>query len=108
MKRKPPLRVSRYTAAKRGPLAKKKPGKRRTAAIGIDIGGTKTLAALLDDSFEVVAEEKLRTVPEKGGFQAFDRALGKAVKALMREAGKRGLKVKYAGVGCAGRIDMRR
>jgi glucokinase len=108
MKRKPPLRVSRYTAAKRGPLAKKKEGKRRPAAIGIDIGGTKTLAALLDDGFEVVAEEKLRTIPEKGGLAAFDRALGKAVKALMREAERRRLKVKYVGVGCAGRIDMAR
>ena len=49
------------------PAVAKKNWKR--AYIGIDIGGTKSLYALLDENFEVIAEEKLRTIPEKGGLR---------------------------------------
>jgi glucokinase len=82
--------------------------KRKRASIGIDIGGTKSLYALFDASFEVLAEEKLPTHPEKGGIGVFDRGMSKAVKALLRAAAKRGLKVKHVGAGCAGEVDMRR
>lgn len=101
-------RVTRYTQAEAPLQLATKKGKRRDAAIGIDIGGTKTLIALLDEDFEVVAEEKLRTRPEKGGSKAFDRGMGRAVKALVRYAGKRRYRIKVVGAGVAGRIDMRR
>jgi len=78
------------------------------ASIGIDIGGTKTLYALFDSKFEVLAEEKLRTHPDKGGVRAFTTTLSVTVRKLMREAQRRGLKVKYVGVGCAGDIDHKR
>lgn len=81
---------------------------RGAASIGIDIGGTKTLCALFDKKFEVVAEEKLRTTPKKGGAGAFTAALRAAVYRLLAAAHKRGLTVKYAGVGCAGDIDLKR
>ena len=80
---------------------------RRRATLGIDIGGTKSLYALFDERFEVVAEEKLRTHPDRGAEKAFTRALKKTVGVLMREAQKRGLAVGAVGVGCAGDIDMR-
>jgi glucokinase len=80
---------------------------RQAATIGIDIGGTKTLAALFDARFETVAEEKFRTVPEKGGVRAFDRNLRGAVKALLAEAKRRRLAVHHVGVGCAGQVDLR-
>jgi glucokinase len=86
-------------------VAKKK---RKRAYIGIDIGGTKSLYALLDENFEVIAEEKLRSQPEKGGVRAFSGAMGRAVGALMKEADRRGLRVTTVGVGCAGDIDMKR
>ncbi|HET7728957.1 MAG TPA: ROK family protein [Usitatibacter sp.] len=91
-------------------MKKKKNGKTdsKRACIGIDIGGTKSLYALFDSNFEVLAEEKLRTHPEKGGVRAFTRALKGTVDKLMREARKRGLKVKCVGVGCAGDIDLKR
>ena len=88
-------------------MAKKKQAKRR-AYIGIDIGGTKSLYALFDESFEVLAEKKLRTHPEKGGVAMFTRSMTRAVKALMAEARKRDLEVRRVGVGCAGDIDLRR
>ncbi len=82
--------------------------RRKRAYIGIDIGGTKSLYALLDDKFEVLAEEKLRTHPGKGGVRAFTAQMAGAVGALVKEAGQRSLKVKVVGVGCAGDIDMKR
>ena len=81
--------------------------KRQAATIGIDIGGTKTLCALFDAGFEVLAEEKFRTVPEKGGVKAFDRSLRKAVGTLLAEAKRRGCAVHFVGVGCAGQVDLR-
>lgn len=82
----------------------RKNGKR--AYIGIDIGGTKSLFALFDESFEVLAEEKFRTQSEKGGLRVFDRKMAASVKRLLTEARSRALKVKVVGVGCAGDIDM--
>lgn len=82
-------------------------GKNRYATLGIDIGGTKSLYALFDDRFETIAEEKLRTHPDKGGVKAFTREMRKAVVSLVEEADRRGLELRAVGVGCAGDIDMR-
>ena len=80
--------------------------RRRRATLGIDIGGTKSLYALFDDTFEVLAEEKLPTHPERGGAGAFRRAMDAAVGRLIARAGKRGYRIRAVGVGCAGDIDM--
>jgi len=85
---------------------KRKNDKKQAATIGIDIGGTKTLVALFDARFEALAEEKFRTVPEKGGVKAFDKTLRGAVKRLLAEAQKRGLTVHFVGVGCSGQVDL--
>lgn len=85
----------------------KKREPRGRATVGVDIGGTKSLYALFDDRFEVLAEEKLRTDPGKGGAKAFTRDMRGAVKRLLAEARKRRLEVRAVGVGCAGDIDMR-
>ena len=78
------------------------------AYIGIDIGGTKSLYALFDESFEVLAEKKLRTHPEKGGRPAFTREMTAAIKTLLSQARKSNVEVRRVGVGCAGDIDMKR
>ncbi|HET9469848.1 MAG TPA: ROK family protein, partial [Usitatibacter sp.] len=77
------------------------------ATLGIDIGGTKSLYALFDERFEIVAQEKLRTHPDKGGVKAFTREMRAAVGALLKVARRKGLRVRAVGVGCAGDIDMR-
>jgi len=77
------------------------------ATLGIDIGGTKSLYALFDERFEIVAQEKLRTHPDKGGVKAFTREMRGAVEALLKVARRKGLRVRAVGVGCAGDIDMR-
>jgi glucokinase len=86
---------------------KKRNDKGQVATIGIDIGGTKTLCALFDARFEVLAEEKFRTAPERGGVRAFDATLRAAVKRLLAEAKRRKLSVLCVGVGCAGQVDLR-
>jgi len=86
-------------------LAKKR--KRRNAAIGIDIGGTKTLFALLDEDFEVVAEEKLRSRDGEDPLASFEKGMEAAVARLLEEADERKLKVKIVGVGLAGIADFK-
>jgi glucokinase len=86
-------------------LARKK--KRRHATIGIDIGGTKTLYALLDESFEVIAEEKLRSRAGKDPLKSFEAGLEDSLRTLLKEARDRKLKVRHVGVGVAGEPDMK-
>ena len=85
-------------------MAKKR--KRNRATIGIDIGGTKTLSALLDDDFEVVAEEKLRSRSGDDPLAEFEKGLEKSIRTLLKAARKLGLKVAYVGVGVAGQADF--
>ncbi len=77
-------------------------------AIGIDIGGTKTLYALFDGDFRILAEERVQTYPDKGGLRAFTSGLNATIGKLMREARKRRVQVAHVGVGCAGDIDRKR
>jgi glucokinase len=81
---------------------------KKHAYIGIDVGGTKCLLALFDHRFEVVAEEKFRSHAEKGRAKAFTASLEAAIGRLLRAARRKGLRVRVAGVGCAGDIDMKR
>jgi glucokinase len=82
--------------------------KKKRAAIGIDVGGTKTLLALFDAELQVLAEHKFRTHPEAAGLKKFEKELSKGLDALMRVAHKRKLEVRHVGVGCAGDIDLRK
>jgi glucokinase len=77
-------------------------GKR--AVIGIDIGGTKTLCALINHRFEILHEIKFQTSPEDGR-PAFAKRLATAVKGIAREAKKQKLQLVGIGVASAGRID---
>jgi glucokinase len=86
----------------------KTPDDAKQASIGIDIGGTKSLYVLLDSTFEVLAQEKLQTHPDRGGVKAFTRTLRSTVQKLMADARRRGLEIGYVGVGCAGDIDFRK
>lgn len=79
----------------------------KRAYIGIDIGGTKSLFALFDEGFEVLAQEKFRTHQGRGGIRAFNRCLRGAVEKMVAEARRRGLRIKVVGAGCAGNIDMK-
>jgi len=53
--------------------------------LGVDLGGTKILAALFDDSFRLVARSKQSTTYEEGGPAVFARIVT-AVDAVLAEA----------------------
>lgn len=73
-------------------------------SIGIDIGGTKILVALLNARFRVVSEIKLKTKPEKGE-KAFLEAISYAVYQVLKEGDIGRKKVSGIGIGCPGFID---
>lgn len=76
----------------------------KDAVIGIDIGGTKTLCALIDDKFRVIEEEKFKTDPPEGR-KAFATSLISTCKRLRARAKKEELNLIGIGIACAGQVD---
>jgi glucokinase len=76
----------------------------KPAALGIDIGGTKTLCVLVNRHFEALDAVKFKTAPEEGQ-KHFMEELLKAVKSLDAAAKEKGLRLKAIGLGCAGQVD---
>src|ERR1700722_12266205 len=77
---------------------------KKPAAVGIDVGGTKTLCVLVDKRFRLLDQLKFKTAPE-GGRNRFTRKLTEAVATLVANARAKGLEVEAIGVGCAGSVD---
>src|SRR5581483_9490842 len=75
----------------------------RNATIGIDVGGTKLLFVLFDDTFKPIEEIKIRTPKEKKS--EFTEAIVEFVKKLGQSAAKQDLEVTAVGVGCSGKVD---
>jgi len=76
----------------------------KPAAVGIDVGGTKTLCVLVDKHFRELARAKFKTVAEEGR-DRFTRDLTLAVESLSRTARERGFEIVGVGIGCAGTVD---
>src|ERR1044071_2409072 len=77
---------------------------KKPAAIGIDVGGTKTLCVLVNKHFEQLEEIKFKTAPEEGR-NRFTHRLKDSVGALVNSARAKGLEVVAVGVGSAGAVD---
>lgn len=77
---------------------------KRSYSIGIDIGGTKVLTALVDAQFRILSEIKLKTKPEKGE-QSFLKEIDGAVDFVMSEAKVSRKEISGIGVGCPGFVD---
>jgi predicted NBD/HSP70 family sugar kinase len=75
----------------------------KPAALGIDIGGTKTLCVLVDKHCRTVAMEKFKTV--RDGVRQFRTDLSRAVSRLKSAAVRKRYKVLGIGVGLAGEMD---
>ena len=75
--------------------------KRARATIGIDVGGTKTLFALFDDSFKLIDKLKIKT-PLAKGEKGFTEALLDGAKEFARMAEKKDLALLGVGVGAGG------
>jgi glucokinase len=80
-------------------------GKR--AVLGIDIGGTKTLLALVNEKFKILSEIKFKTEPAKGK-ELFLKSLFNAARELARRAKKQRLELIGAGAAIAGLVDFKK
>src|SRR5258705_1892071 len=77
-----------------------------SGAIGIHIGGSKTLCLLVDERYKVIAKKKFKTAPAKGRKRCM-RALCNAVTELCTVGRKEGLRLAGIGIACAGTIDAK-
>jgi len=77
------------------------------AVLGIDIGGTKTIAAVADDNGRIIAKERMHT-PREQGPDAVLSEIEFAGKLLLQEAELGREEVKAIGIGCGGPLDRRR
>lgn len=84
-------------------MAKKKAGGGDRVWVGIDIGGTKMLAAVFDPSFQVLGTERKRTRGHAGVRAGMKRMVG-VVEAALGKAGVEPAALAGIGVGCAGPI----
>src|SRR5205807_955903 len=76
----------------------------KSASLGIDIGGTKTLCVLVNKQTELIETIKFKTAPHRGK-EKFAQKLIEALKALEKVADEKGLQLAGIGLGCAGRVD---
>ncbi len=80
------------------------PREKRWATIGVDLGGTKVLAALFDQRFKCIEHVVHRSQPE-GGLAMFTNRLKSSVNRLIRRAHRDKLALRAVGAGCAGFVD---
>ncbi len=69
--------------------------------IGIDIGGTKILAGLVDESGQVTFKKKIPTEKEKG-YTGVRGNIAGLIKTIIKESN---IEIERVGIACAGQID---
>jgi glucokinase len=80
--------------------------KQKAYALGIDLGGTKTLAAVVDvTTGEVISSERKRTQAEKGQKYLSQHIIDLSAAALESAKLPSGSKIIGVGIGAAGQID---
>ncbi len=78
--------------------------KNDTMRIGIDVGGTKIAAGLVNNAGKVMARRKIKTDTVKGYTAVLDQ-INSLVSALLAEAEARTSVINCIGIACAGQID---
>jgi glucokinase len=82
--------------------------KQKVYALGIDLGGTKTLVAFVDvTTDEVIASERRRTHAEKGQEYMSQHITHLSTAALESAQLPAGAEIVAVGVGAAGQIDRK-
>ena len=81
--------------------------RKRTYTVGVDLGGTNMLAALVDDQGNILARKKRATGSEEGAAASIDRM----VDAILSAVGEGGVplhRVEAIGIGAPGPLDPER
>jgi len=82
--------------------------KQKVYALGIDLGGTKTLASVVDvTTGEVVSTERKRTRAEKGQEYVSQQIINVSTAAVESAKLPSGAKITGVGIGAAGQIDRK-
>lgn len=79
----------------------------KTAAIGVDIGGTGVKLALVSSSGRVLTRDTFAT-RDHAGREALLAELSRRIRGLADEGRRRGMRIAGAGVGAPGPIDVER
>lgn len=83
--------------------------KQKAYALGIDLGGTKILAAVVDiTSGEIISSARKRTRAERGQDSVGQRTIELATATLSAAKLPRGAEIVAVGVGAAGQVDRRK
>jgi glucokinase len=82
----------------------KKNKKEREYLIGVDLGGTKVLVALINAKGRIVAEKKMPTEAEQGPEKVIAR-IAKTIKAVIKEADIAAKEIIAVGVGAPGPLN---
>lgn len=77
------------------------------AVVGIDIGGTKTIVALADDSGSIISQVRIRT-PREEGPECVLSAIKSTVVEITQQPGSPAGAVEAIGIGCGGPLDRDR
>jgi glucokinase len=76
----------------------------RELAVGVDLGGTKILAAVVADSGEVLARDKMRTRVERGASEVLER-IAKCIRKAMEKSPIGEEKILAVGIGAPGPLN---
>jgi glucokinase len=76
----------------------------KQGAIGIDIGGTKTLCLLVDENYRILDSVKFKTDVTQGE-RSFRRELLSSVRKLKILSSQKNIVLAGAGIACAGQVD---
>jgi len=72
--------------------------------IGVDVGGTKIVAGLVDDSGTVIGKKRIPVVQKKG-YSGIKKDIIALIKVILREGGVSEKTIEKIGIACAGQIE---
>ncbi|OPY76167.1 MAG: Glucokinase [Syntrophorhabdus sp. PtaU1.Bin058] len=72
--------------------------------IGVDIGGTKIVAGLVDDSGTVIHKKRIPVVQKKG-YGGIKKDIIALIKAILKEGGVPVRAIEKIGIACAGQVE---
>jgi glucokinase len=75
-----------------------------TAALGIDIGGTKLAAGIVDAGGTILARGEVPTLAAEGPERVLERTI-RLAEDLLGRSGVSGDTIQRIGIGCAGPVD---